>query len=580
MELPPIGECPEYHRIRALEIKSPPSDHDHDTIAMMVYRPEGTMTLFASQLQALVEARRSAGLVAPIPVGGGKTLIAALLPTVMPCSRPLIVAPASLLRQAQAMITEYRRHFFVREDLRFLSYEMMSRPGKQSYLHDYRPDLVIADECHRLSIRTSARTKRFRSYFSDYPDARFCALSGTLAKSSIRDFSDLAHIALRSRSPVPRRVGTVNEWAHALDASPRMCGEEVTRDPGVLMTITGCADDGSGEPADRRALARVRFADRCYSSDGFVRPITDTMSIGLSVNMIESPNSEVLDRSLRDLESRWISPAGEEISFALDYDRCRRQIASGGYTYWDWPSDPDREWMDARNAYARDVRQYLRSHPRSKIDSPALIESAIKYGRMRDFASGPAWRRIKDRPAPPTKWRWLDSARADWAADWARGCVGIVWVSTPEVGRYIADRARIAYYGAGAAAARKIALDTAERSIVCSIQSHGTGRNLQKFHRNLIFSALSSGREYEQLIGRTHRTGQTRPVEIEVPDCFHGDLEAAVEKARFLGDILACDQKLLVACKGGQGYQSEGGQMAAPSSSWTVTSRPGAATES
>jgi hypothetical protein len=44
---------------------------------------------------------------------------------------------------------------------------------------------------------------------------------------------------------------------------------------------------------------------------------------------------------------------------------------------------------------------------------------------------------------------------------------------------------------------------------VLSIAAHGTGKNLQWTNRNLVCTPPTGGDIWEQLIGRTHRQGQT-----------------------------------------------------------------------
>jgi hypothetical protein len=44
--------------------------------------------------------------------------------------------------------------------------------------------------------------------------------------------------------------------------------------------------------------------------------------------------------------------------------------------------------------------------------------------------------------------------------------------------------------------------------VLLTIKSHGEGTNLQMFNRSLVANPPSGGAEWEQLLGRTHRTGQ------------------------------------------------------------------------
>ena len=44
--------------------------------------------------------------------------------------------------------------------------------------------------------------------------------------------------------------------------------------------------------------------------------------------------------------------------------------------------------------------------------------------------------------------------------------------------------------------------------MIASIGSNAEGRNLQAWHRNLVMAPPPQGRTWEQLLGRTHRSGQ------------------------------------------------------------------------
>jgi hypothetical protein len=104
---------------------------------------------------------------------------------------------------------------------------------------------------------------------------------------------------------------------------------------------------------------------------------------------------------------------------------------------------------------------------------------------------------------------WLDDFMVKDAATWATEAPGIVWVEYPELGERIARAAKIPYFGGGDRAGIEIERETGTRSIIASIRSHGTGKNLQRaFSRNLVCNPMADGEAWEQLIGRTHRIGQ------------------------------------------------------------------------
>ncbi len=144
----------------------------------------------------------------------------------------------------------------------------------------------------------------------------------------------------------------------------------------------------------------------------------------------------------------------------------------------------------------------------------------------------------------------------DWlardAAAWAKEHTGIVWVEHPELGERIAALAGIPYFGAGDDAHRDILKEKGNRSIVASINSHTTGKNLQgAFNENLIVQFPSSAETMEQCVGRTHRSGQ-EAARVLVDYYLHtkeleDSKEKALERAAYIAQILGSDQKLCYA---------------------------------
>ncbi len=118
------------------------------------------------------------------------------------------------------------------------------------------------------------------------------------------------------------------------------------------------------------------------------------------------------------------------------------------------------------------------------------------------------WRQVRDTATPETEAVWIDDFLARDCASWARAQIGIVWYEHVAFGAMVAKLAEIPQFGPGEESGRQLLAERGARSIVASIRSHGTGKNLQPFSRNLVANPPSDGATWEQLIGRTHRTGQ------------------------------------------------------------------------
>jgi hypothetical protein len=83
-----------------------------------------------------------------------------------------------------------------------------------------------------------------------------------------------------------------------------------------------------------------------------------------------------------------------------------------------------------------------------------------------------------------------------------------------------------------------------------SIGSGGEALNLQPWCRNIVLEPPSGGDSWEQMLGRTHRSGQTRPVECLIPvsrQTHKNILDSALRSAMFMESLTGQRQKLVAA---------------------------------
>jgi hypothetical protein len=517
--LAPVSTSPDFLRIKALPtVETIGGSLEH------LMKPGATMQLWRHQWMALIQARKANGLFAPITVGGGKTLIACLLPTVLN-KRAVILTTASLVEQGNRMLETYRQHFHIRDDLQFVSYGILSGTKHSGLLEKLKPELIIADECQNLSKADAARTKRFRRYMSAHPGTTFCAMSGSVTKRSLMDFAHLCALALGRGSPLPLEYPAQKEWAEAVDVSDN------PRPAGVLLELTPGATD-----------ARSAVQGRMRRTLGFVTSSELEELPTLCIRLIDHPR--VCKREIRDLHKTWTRPDGEELTLAIEVARVERQLRLGGYYRWCWEKwdGPRYEWMAARSAYNRDMRQFLKHHNRPGMDSPALVEEALDRGNI-SWTTYEAWKKFRGIPPPPKEWKWLDMGLVDWAQEYAavHGPM-IVWTDVTAVGQHFARYLRFRYYGAG-----KEIDESGTSSIAASIRAHGTGKHLVQFNRCLVLGSPGSGAAAEQLLGRCHRPGQTKEVIYEGLKAFEEEWDAAREDAEYIRGSLGTAQKLLTS---------------------------------
>jgi hypothetical protein len=538
--------------------------------------------LLDTQAWALAEIAEVGGLLGPIAVGDGKTLLDLLAAMVIPeCRVAVLLIPPSLRDQLLAIDWQfYGQHWQLpnlgigqwfepgRPVLHVIAYSELSSAKNSDVLERIMPDVVIADEAHLLRNAGTARTKRFRRYFAAHPKTRFCCWSGTLTTKSIRDYAHLSGLALGEGSPAPLHQPTVEEWAGAIDPA------DFPSPIGALASL--CA---GGEHV------REGFRRRVHDTRGVVSsPATMSCPASLTISERKTVAPSAVTAALHQLLTTWQRPDGEELVSALDVHRCAKELSAGFFYHWIWPrQEPEtvrREWLRVRKEWHREMREKLKLS-REFMDSPLLLaKAAIRWHDgfvhiRRDVhgkeieraqipphtvkapeptwnsASWPEWRTVRDTAKPETEGVWIDDWLARDAADWCRHGAGICWYEHDLFGRRVAELAERPHYGPGADASARIIRERGAGSIVASIRAHGTGKNLQCFARNLMANVPSDAAVWEQCLGRTHRQGQlSDEVTVEVyrhtPVLIEA-LNKAKMLAQYIQDIMGGSQKLLRA---------------------------------
>jgi hypothetical protein len=536
-----VARTAELQRIADLPRRSPGcSEQLRLELTRALKRDNGTMELWPLQASALIEAADHGGLLAPIDVGGGKALITLLIPVVAQLRRPLLLLPASLKVQTERqVIPQMQEHWHLHPRLTVLSYEMLSRPESTQLLEQLRPDGIILDEAHALKNASATRTKRFLRYMREAPQTKLYALSGTLTSKSLFDFWHLLKLALPGpKCPLPLSWSIVSDWDAAVGAAQNWS----TRPPlaaGALQIF--CSPGENSRQGVRRRLVET---------PGVVASDAKTIDTPIVISELRPEVPAVVRAALEDLRRRWVTPWGEEIEDHTALYRHARQLANGFYYRWRWPGgEPDREWLAARSAWHAELRALLK-HSRPGRDSPLLATQAVIRGELK-AVHWAAWAAVRHRykPSPPVEAVWLDEYMIDYVQQWlSLHPSGIAWYDEAAVGAKLRER-KVNVFGAGRTEALRLL--RASGPIACSIPAHHTGKNLQAWCDNLVMSPPSSGKTMQQLIGRTHRSGQ-RAAQITVQLCLQTPeletaLKTALERSEYVSDVTGGAQKLLIA---------------------------------
>jgi len=212
-----------------------------------------------------------------------------------------------------------------------------------------------------------------------------------------------------------------------------------------------------------------------------------------------------------------------------------------------------KEWMDARREWARFVREALGRRMKN-VDTELQVAKACDAGRLPSKELD-VWRSVRDTFKPNSVPVWIDGAMLAWCAKWldAQDGPAIIWCEHVAFCERLANDARLPYFGRGGVdkVGREIEEIDGAQHVIASVASNHEGRNLQGWSRNLVVSAQPNGRIKEQLIGRTHRSGQQADeVAVDlVVACIEQweGINQSVADARYIEQTTGQPQKLLYA---------------------------------
>lgn len=506
----------------------------------------GTMSLRPIQSAALQELHDFSGLFAPIRVGGGKTLISFLSSAVVEAERPILLIPAKLRDKTRREMRTLQEHWTFPTP-KIITYEWLGRVGAAEFFQTHKPDLIIADECHKLKNRKAAVTRRVHRYMQNHSKTKFAAMSGTITMRSLRDYAHIVEWCLGSFAPVPLKWTILSEWADALDEK-LADGQRLA--PGALIRLCETEEERKAISSNPVSAVRKAFRRRLTESHGVIATHEGHVGCSLYINAIEPPLNAAVDDAFETLRTYWETPDGWPISDGISMWRHARELACGFFYKWD--PRPPREWLEARKQWCKFVRDTLKHR---SVDSELQVAQGVAAGRIPDPVGFYAdWIGIRDTFKPNTVPVWLDDSVIELADQWASESPGIVWVEHQAVGQRLSERSMMEYYHRQGKNFSGGMIEDAHHegiSIIASIASNKEGRNLQEWHRNLLLSPIPNGEGMEQILGRTHRDGQqadevTFDVLIGCKEQWAG-FEQARADARYIEDSIGQAQKLLYA---------------------------------
>ncbi len=562
-------------RVCALPVKGPLNPAELDALTRMYSLEDAYrrgFRMFEEQARSIAAFDMVGGLLAPVPVGRGKTLIAMSLASRQfskGVRKILILVPATnlsgFLKQAPWIRTKTPANVplhvvagVMKNRLRVarsntpgayvLPYSMLSTEDTADLLEGIEPELIIADEVQNLKWMTSGRTKRIVKYMSKHPACAFAGMSGTITNKSIRDYWHLITWALGERSPLPVSPWLAGNLASVLDseAMPSRRQMEEWAPLRRWARVWFPAKDFDMGVVGLREAYQLRLT----SAPGVVSSNSDCM---VDTHLIvrntpipdhkQHPDWEKLDELMEQVEGMYISPTGDEIAHAIHTHKWMRELTMGFYNKLVWP-EPEvlarrrnievgdaaelltlaRSHHEAKQDYSKELRRWFGGQHRDRLDTPRLVgQSMAQHGadevgkKLYGY-----WKHMKDQELEDMPVRDRIPVRVcDYkivqAVEWARGRDGgILWYHHQEVGLWLMSYLEAAGIEAIHCPAGYPIIESSDAEAeefshklhVCSIGSHGTGKNLQHHTNQLCVEWPRGAHTVEQLLGRLHRTGQ------------------------------------------------------------------------
>jgi len=388
-----VRRTPEIKRIAALPRRVWTDEAAADLAAMLTRElktPRGTMHLKHIQAIALYEAMECGGVFGPIIVGGGKSLLCALLPLVLEAKRPVLLMPASLVSKTWSEREILKEHWRLPTNVQIVSYESLSLVASARKLEYIQPDLIVCDELHYLKARKAGRTRRVVRYMHSYPDTKFAGVSGTIMRSSILDFAHLLRFALKKGAPIPATEDEIVTWADCLDEKVNPLAR---RRPHAIFDL---GERPSG--VDEITAARIVFQNRLLETPGVVASAkTDGVTCSIRVQALEYQLSPVVEEHFKSLRSRWETPCGKGFSQATEFRMYARELALG-FSYTWIPKEKVSEWdallrrsklpPEMRPASVGAERTQKSAEPAARLGTTEIDRRNSKEPRLGTTATG------------------------------------------------------------------------------------------------------------------------------------------------------------------------------------------------
>jgi hypothetical protein len=446
----------EVDRIAALAVTcemSPAEVDEYSKETMLAEAYNAGARLFPTQANANYSVRMYEGLLGPIGVGWGKTLInlmtahwaynnghdhmmLMLPPEVLtqlvgtdiawarkrvPLGFPIHVLGGKPMVYRRALAKSRKKGLYI------MPYSLLSQKDGEENLFEIDPTIIMLDEAHRVARETAARAKRIMRFLEE-KNPKLTAVSGTITSKSVMDYYPLARAALKQNCPLPLTSSLAREWGAIIDAT----ADDWEERPGEIRS-------GAGPIEPLVLWARRKFPDHDIptSRDGFrdayrLRLTTcpgvvtsGDADIACSLLIHNIPVKKYQERKgwkeLKELidkiELMWLTPNNDEIDCAIHKWKWLYELSAGFYNELVWPEVPDlakqktireneaedllkisQDHHALGQIYHKELRMWLETYSRINLDSPMLVGADMARNGDKNVGTSLylAWKEWKD----------------------------------------------------------------------------------------------------------------------------------------------------------------------------------------
>jgi len=387
-----------------------------------------------------------------------------------------------------------------------IPYSLLSVRDTIDMLEAVDPDLVIADECHNLKDRKTARTKRWMAMMNAR-ERELVAMSGTITSKSIEDYRHLMDLALKDASPLPRNGSMAFGWSRVLDSGSVITDQHQA---GPLEPLVTWANErliaqrrAEPDPEVRNSMKHLRltvsdireaYTMRMHSAPGVVSSPDSEVKASFSIEGLNEQGDAwategefwqkhdgwlTLDAHMKRVKEEWQTPNGDEIEHSIHTFKWMVELGSGFYNELVWPTP---EWItkhhgvnaveaksaikSAQDAYAhhqfysKELRTFFEDSPPG-LDTPMVVGLAINQhpddlpGKL--VLAYRQWKEAEQLAEAEHGFlveRISNAVRVcdfkiDRAAKWAEWAMskhgsGIIWVHHREMGRWMVETLKAA----------------------------------------------------------------------------------------------------------------------------------------